>query len=61
MNDAEVIKLAQAERDAGVPDVHTAEASPAAKRRLQDLGGEGAGGSSELTRSAGLRRYRGSP
>ena len=37
MSDSEVIKLAAAERDAGVPDVQTAEASAAAKRRLQGL------------------------
>lgn len=38
MSDAEVIKLAEAERDAGVPDVQTAEASAAAKRRTRDNG-----------------------
>jgi hypothetical protein len=37
MSDAEVIKLAEAERDAGVPDVQTAEPAAAAKRRSQDL------------------------
>lgn len=33
MTDEQVIALAQAERDAGVPDMQTAEASAAAKRR----------------------------
>ena len=35
MSDAEVIKLAEAERDAGVPDVQTARASEAAKQRVR--------------------------
>ncbi|WP_375421544.1 hypothetical protein [uncultured Sphingomonas sp.] len=35
-SDAEVIKLAEAERDAGVPDMQTAEAAAAAKRRLDE-------------------------
>ena len=34
--DAEVIKLAETERDAGVPDMQTAEAAAAAKRRLDE-------------------------
>lgn len=38
MNDAEVIKLAEAERDAGVPDLQTAAASAAAKQRTRDDG-----------------------
>jgi hypothetical protein len=38
MSDAEVIKLAEAERDAGVPDVQTAEAAAAAKQRTCDDG-----------------------
>ena len=36
MSDAEVIKLSEAERDAGVPDVQTAQAAAAARERLQD-------------------------
>lgn len=36
--DAEVIALAAAERDAGVPDVQTAAAAAAAKQRADDDG-----------------------
>ena len=38
MSDAEVIKLAEAERDAGVPDVQTARAAAAVRQRLTDDG-----------------------
>lgn len=41
MTDDEVVALAQAERDAGVPDMQTAEAAAEAKQRLPTGGGEG--------------------
>lgn len=42
MSDAEVIALAAAERDAGVPDLQTAKAAAAAKGRMQDESDYGA-------------------
>lgn len=38
MTDEDVIKLAEAERDGGVPDVQTAAAADAAKERLDSDG-----------------------
>lgn len=36
MSDADVIALAAAEREAGVPDLQTAKAAAAAQRRIED-------------------------
>lgn len=40
MTDDELVKLAQAERDAGVPDLQTAAAAAEAKQRQHDSGAE---------------------
>ena len=40
MSDAEVIALAQAERDAGIPDQQTAAAAADAKLRTADRDGD---------------------
>lgn len=40
MADDELMRLAQAERDAGVPDVQTAAAAAEAKQRQHDSGDE---------------------